>query len=88
MFKEAGLPSLYDLIESGEWTWEKMREIAAALVADTDGDGQIDRYGVGGMFPNHSPWNTLVPVLATNEVQLTAEVNGRVVFDLDAGGKA
>lgn len=88
MFKEAGLPSLYDLIESGEWTWEKMREIAAALVADTDGDGQIDRYGVGGMFPNHSPWNTLVPVLATNDVQLTAEVNGRVVFDLDAGGKA
>ncbi len=88
MFEREGLPSLYDLVESGEWTWEKMREIAAALTADTDGDGQIDRFGVGGMFPNHSPWNTLMPVLATNDVQLTRVDGDKVVFDLDAGGKA
>jgi len=88
MFEREGLPSLYDLVESGEWTWEKMREIAAALTADTDGDGQIDRYGVGGMFPNHSPQNTLLPVLATNGVEMTRVVDGKVVFDLDAGGKA
>lgn len=88
MFEAEGLPSLYDLVESGEWTWDKMREIAAALTADTDGDGQIDRYGIGGMFPSHSPKNTLLAALASNEVEMTRVVDGKVIFDLDQGGKA
>lgn len=86
MFEAEGLPNLYELVESGEWTWDKFRELAAKLTADTDGDGQIDRYGVSGMFPSHSPQNTVLPVIATNNVELTKVVDGKIVFDLMPGG--
>jgi len=87
LFANAGLTSLYDLTASGSWTWDVAREYAAKLTADTDGDGIIDRHGFAGMFPTHSMHNTLLPVLATNNVELTKEVDGRVVFNLDENGK-
>ena len=30
-----------------EWTWDKMLQLAKELTDDTDGDGQIDQWGVG-----------------------------------------
>jgi ABC-type glycerol-3-phosphate transport system substrate-binding protein len=50
LFEEAGLdPDLpYDLQASGEWTWEKMRELARTLTEDKDNDGQTDVYGFTG----------------------------------------
>ena len=30
---------IYELVESGEWTWEKFKEIAIAATRDLDGDG-------------------------------------------------
>lgn len=38
--------SIYDLQESGEWTWAKFEEICAQVHADTDNDGAIDRYAL------------------------------------------
>lgn len=87
LFANAGLASLYDLTYSGEWTWDVAREYAAKLTADTNGDGVADRWGFAGMFPTHSMHNTLLPVLATNNVELTKEVDGRVVLSLDENGK-
>jgi ABC-type glycerol-3-phosphate transport system substrate-binding protein len=46
MFKANGLPDLYELQKKGEWTWDKFYEIAKALTKDTNGDGNIDQYGV------------------------------------------
>jgi len=88
LFEDAGLPSLYDLINAGEWTWEKAREIGAQLTRDTDGDGAIDQYGFAGMFPSHSMSNTLLATLATNNVTLTKEVEGKTVVAIDDGGRA
>lgn len=50
LFEEEGLDPdyLYDLQASGEWTWEKMKELARRLTKDTNNDGQIDVYGVTG----------------------------------------
>ncbi|MCR5278981.1 MAG: hypothetical protein K6E19_06030 [Lachnospiraceae bacterium] len=45
LFDKYGLPNLYDLVDSGEWTWEKFQEIASQGNQDTDGDGEIDLYG-------------------------------------------
>lgn len=42
LFDAAGVPYPPD-----HWTWEEFLETAIALTKDTDGDGQIDQYGLG-----------------------------------------
>ncbi|MCQ2428360.1 MAG: hypothetical protein MJ137_08205 [Clostridia bacterium] len=42
-------PDLYDLVDKGEWTFEKMKEIALTAGSDTDGNGiwdNKDEYGL------------------------------------------
>ena len=48
MIEDANLEDPRDLVERGEWTWEKFREYCKVLTKDTDGDGNIDVYGFGG----------------------------------------
>ncbi|MBO2517335.1 MAG: hypothetical protein CW338_08710 [Clostridiales bacterium] len=38
---------LYDLQRNGEWTWDKLRELAIRCTKDTNNDGAIDVYGYG-----------------------------------------
>lgn len=45
LFEQYGLPSLYDLYENGEWTWDKFKEVAVMANVDKDNDGIIDIYG-------------------------------------------
>ncbi|MCR5427803.1 MAG: hypothetical protein K6F16_02275 [Lachnospiraceae bacterium] len=45
LFDQYGLPDLYDLVDKGEWTWDKFQEIAGLGNQDLDGDGEIDIYG-------------------------------------------
>lgn len=48
LLEEAGLKAddIYELQESGEWTWDKFEEICSKVQADTDNDGVIDRYAM------------------------------------------
>lgn len=48
LLEEAGINpgSIYDLQESGEWTWDKFEEICKQIQSDTDNDGVIDRYAM------------------------------------------
>lgn len=43
--EEYGIEDLYALVESNQWTLEKMNEIAKKVSGDTDGDGITDVYG-------------------------------------------
>ena len=63
LFEEAGLdPNLpYDLQASGQWTWDKLKEISKQLTYDKDNDGIMDTYAfttmnddlfVGAIFSN------------------------------------
>lgn len=45
LFDEYGLPNLYELYESNEWTWDKFKEIAQNANVDKDNDGTIDIHG-------------------------------------------
>ena len=45
LFEREGLPDLYELYESGQWTWDAFKEIAIKATADTNGDGSIDQWG-------------------------------------------
>jgi multiple sugar transport system substrate-binding protein len=53
MYKEAGLATPNELQETGDWTFETMRQAAIKLTRDVDGDGQIDVYGVHARI---DPW--------------------------------
>lgn len=48
LFQKLGLEDPYQLQQSGAWTWDKFIEIAKNATKDTDGDGKIDVYGLGG----------------------------------------
>ena len=39
--------SLYDLQKKGQWTWDKLRELALKCTKDTNNDGQNDVFGFG-----------------------------------------
>ncbi|NMB44912.1 MAG: extracellular solute-binding protein [Firmicutes bacterium] len=82
-FEELGLPNLYELVENGEWTWDKFKEIAVAATRDTDGDGETDLWGYA---PYASPWGfpRAHNWLITNGADVTrVDEDGRVVFALD-----
>jgi len=82
MFEELGLPSPYDLYEAGEWTWEVFFELAQKLTRDTDGDGEIDKWGVATRH-GHTHWGGHIEWLYSNNAALTREIDGKVVFTLD-----
>jgi len=46
MLERLGLPDIYDLWKSGNWTWEQAEKYAIAATKDTDGDGNIDQWGI------------------------------------------
>ena len=50
MVEDANLEDPRDLVERGEWTWEKFREYCKTLTKDTDGDGNIrDVFSTGAL---------------------------------------
>jgi len=54
LFERQGLPDLYELYQAGEWTYEKMEEIAKKATLDKDNDGTIDQWGIGRI--HHKDW--------------------------------
>jgi ABC-type glycerol-3-phosphate transport system substrate-binding protein len=84
LFEQLGLPNLYELVENGEWTWEKFKEIAIQATRDLDGDGQTDLWGYS---PYASPWGfpRAANWLVTNGASVVErDENGRMVFALDS----
>lgn len=77
MLEEEGLEDLYELQRRGEWTWEALKEYAIRLTKDTDGDGKIDQWGVGGRL---DPW----PV----EQELFAYANNGGIIKFDEENRA
>ena len=77
MFAAEGQPSIYELMEKGEWTWDKMLEIAKALTKDTDGDGEIDQWGLDIRWGAADFVQILV---LTNSGSYITEVDGRMTF--------
>ncbi|MDE1549970.1 ABC transporter substrate-binding protein [Jeotgalibaca caeni] len=72
MLDELGLEDPNELLASGEWTWEKFAEMTKATTRDTDGDGNIDVYGFGGVTTD-----------TTNE--FVASNGGSIATDLTEG---
>jgi len=43
LVEECALANPYELVYSGEWTWDAMENMARSVIRDLDGDGKIDR---------------------------------------------
>lgn len=82
LFEREGLPDLYELYENGEWTWETFQEIAALVTKDTDGDGEIDQYGIS-IDPGNGATDQVAAFLGTNNAAVAKIINGKVQFTLD-----
>ncbi|MBQ8200337.1 MAG: extracellular solute-binding protein [Clostridia bacterium] len=55
MIEDANLEDPRDLVERGEWTWDKFLEYCQVLTKDVDGDGTTDVYGFGGWPGDYIP---------------------------------
>lgn len=76
MIKKLGLTAPDELYKKGEWTWDKFMEIAKAATKDTDGDGKIDQWGVGG-----TPGRLVPQLIASNDGFLLDETNKKSGLD-------
>lgn len=70
LFEREGLESPYTLFKQGQWTWEKMEEIARKATKDTNNDGVIDQWGLGGMDLEMS-------MVTSNGAQMASIVDGK-----------
>ncbi len=81
MFEKAGLPDLNEIQNAGEWTFDKMKELAIALTQDTDGDGRIDQWGVGARL---GPWPIDLDVaLIANKANIFRYVDNKPTYTLN-----
>ncbi len=67
LINDLGLENPVDLYAKGEWTWEKLEEIAINATRDTDGDGQNDVYGISG-----APYEIAFSLIAANDGYLAS----------------
>ncbi len=74
MFAREGWPALDELYLEGKWTWDVMEEIAIQATRDTDGDGETDQWGLGGI----SIW----PLTSSNGAEaIIQDESGRWLFN-------
>lgn len=85
MFAEAG-------IEAAPTTWDELYETAKALTKDTDGDGEIDQYGLGlvGRQSHDITWmvNMFVNQAGATLVEEDADGNYKVALNSPEGKEA
>lgn len=75
LFEREGLPDLQNLYEDGDWTWDAMTDIAIQATADTTGDGDTDRWGIGTLSGSWVVWKAL-----SNDARVSREIDGRLTF--------
>jgi multiple sugar transport system substrate-binding protein len=76
LIEREGLPDPYELYLAGEWTWDAATDLAVRATQDTDGDGEIDVWGIVGAGATD--------LAVANGATMTAvDETGRVVFVAD-----
>ena len=82
LLEREGQPNIYELQKNGEWTWDKMLEMAKAVTKDLDGDGTVDQWAFGE-DPLHV---AAMAFLATNGANIVED--GKFVLDSPAAIEA
>lgn len=74
IFEEMQLGNPYEMVEKGEWTWDKVTELASKATK-RNADGTIEQYGLGSMM--------LVDLLSS-----LCQSNGTTMASFDENGNA
>ena len=74
LLEREGITDIYEIVENGEWTWDKFTEVAKAVTKDTDGDGETDQWGYHRMIEIQWPF--------TNGADYVKFKDGKPVFSL------
>jgi len=82
IFAKEGMPSPYELMENGEWTWETLRELGKMATKDTDGDGEIDQWGFY-FHDEDGGFQQFSALMASNGAALGKLIDDKVVFTMD-----
>lgn len=94
IFKKNGLKTPRDYFEKDEWTWTKMRELAVELTQDTNNDGTIDQWGIGGSLFYDIPEVTGKQMVSVTGKKVSLNISDPVfaeaaqyIYDLSQNGK-
>jgi ABC-type glycerol-3-phosphate transport system substrate-binding protein len=79
LLQKLGLEDPYQLQKNGQWTWDKFVELAKSGTQDTNGDGQIDIYGIGA---NHR--ELFHQYVYSNNAAVDVAEDGSFKFALDS----
>ncbi|MFP4016081.1 MAG: ABC transporter substrate-binding protein [Halanaerobiales bacterium] len=75
LLEREGIQDPYELYESDQWNWDTLTEILKKVTRDTDGDGEIDQWGMT-VF-NGPDW------IHANGGRITRVIDGKVTFTAD-----
>lgn len=77
VFEEEALETPTELFDKGEWTYDKFLEYMAYFTRDTDGDGEIDQWGLGPRFKrqNFASANDAFPVYEVGDGKLAVGID-------------
>ncbi|MCQ6558620.1 ABC transporter substrate-binding protein [Paenibacillus mendelii] len=78
LFKREGLPDPHQLVKEDKWNWDTFLDILKKATKDTDGDGNIDQWGIA----NHAPIIARIIMYANNGA-LVENRDGNWVFTGD-----
>lgn len=79
MIEQEGLQDPYELYLNGEWSFETMTELAAAVTKDLDGDGQPDQFGIEDKSVSHD--SRIYRIAAANGAEIAKpNSEGKWVF--------
>ncbi len=70
-FEHNNLPDIDELQDEGKWTWDKFTDIARQVTRDTNNDGYIDQWGLGGFSPFQ--FSNLLETYGVNLYETTAD---------------
>lgn len=76
MIKQLSMEAPDELYKKGEWTWDNFMKLAKAATKDTNGDGKIDQWGLGG-----TPGRLAPLFIASNGSYLLDEANKKSGLD-------
>ena len=83
IIEELGLESPYDLVEKGEWTFDKFLEYEKAASKDLNGDGVMDENDRYGFAAGHDWDVSVVMYLASGNKVLKQEKDGSITYGVN-----
>jgi len=82
LIKQYDLEDPYAIVKSGNWTWDKLTEMAKQVSQDLNGDGIFDENDLYG-FVGELDWMFINAMYACNQRVLKKEADGSFILDVN-----